>query len=129
MPSSTAKYVIPYAQLADTVASLAQTTQDLASRCDLLLGESGQYTIASVLAGVTHSQPIVLSRTYPGATTNNPPGIVIVNLVAIVPNQAWTFYTTSWTGSASTITGFTLATQYNGNQTNRVVSWRFIPVL
>lgn len=129
MSSSTAKYVIPYPVSSDVVAGEPTTLQNLASRVDLLLGESGSFTIASLAAGTTHSQPIVLSRTYPGNTAGSPPGIVVVNLRAIVNSQAWTHYLNSWTGSGTTITGFTLNLQFGVISTARVVDWRFFPVL
>lgn len=130
MSGSTSKYVIPYPVLADTVASLAATVQNLAGRVDLLLGESGSYTIASAAANTTHNQPISLARTYPGNTGAAVPGIVIAHNVAGPPTGLGFYYwPNTWLGSATTITGFSLATQWSAAVTSRVVVWRFIPVL
>jgi len=130
MPSNTTKYVIPYALSSDTVAGLAATIQNLANRVDLLLGEAGQYNIASVAANTNHLQAITLGRTYPGNNGATVPGVVIVELPALL-NAAnpWNFWLQTWTGSASTITGFTIVTQWASAQTNRLVNWRFLPVL
>lgn len=129
MPSATAKYVIPYALLADTVASLAQTTQDLASRTDLLLGESGSFT-ASPAAGTTLNTIIALSRTYPGNAGGSPPGIVVVTVQSTVGSTVtWNYWVTSWTGTGTTVTGFTIGMQWSAAQAGRVFNWRFIPVL
>lgn len=130
MAGNTTKYVIPYVSMADAVASIATVMQNLANRVDLLLGESGQYNIASVAAATTHSQVITLARTYPGSNVGTPPGIVIVNLPGTATSAlAWNFWITAWAGSASTITGFQLNTSWSSAQTNRVVSWRYLPVL
>jgi hypothetical protein len=130
MASSTAKYVIPYAQLADTVASLAQTTQDLASRVDLLLGESGSFNIASAAGGVAGAQAVALARVYPGNSGAAVPGIVIPDLVATyAANNRFNWWIDTWTGSGTTITGFTFRYIWETAQTNRVVNWRFLPVL
>lgn len=130
MASSTAKYAINYAQLADTVASLAQTTQDLAGRVDLLLGESGSYNIASIAAVTTHTQNLVFARTYPGNIGASPPGVLLLNLPGtLTAANYYTYWLTSWTGTALTVTGVSVATSWTVAQTNRVVNWRFIPVL
>jgi hypothetical protein len=65
MPGATTKYALPYSVLGDTIASVAQSMQDLAGRTDLLLGESGTWN-PSMTAGTEASTSIVLSRTYPG---------------------------------------------------------------
>lgn len=130
MSGATTKYAVPYPVLADTVASLAATVQNLANRVDLLLGESGSYNIASLAAGTVHNQAIVLARTYPGNNAAAVPGFVIVELQgAISSANPWVWYVDTFTGSTSTLTGFTIHTQWAGTQTNRVVTWRFIPVL
>lgn len=130
MPGNTAKYVIPYSVAADAVSSIAATMQNLASRVDLLLGESGQYNIASLTAGTTHTQAITLARTYPGNTGAAVPGFVMLELPgAIASANPWVWYVDTWLGSATTITGFSIKTQWSGTQTNRLVSWRFLPVL
>lgn len=129
MPSSTAKYVIPYPVAADPVASEATAVQNLANRVDLLLGESGALTL-SPAAATTLSTGVVLGRTYPGNTGAAVPGIVMVELVSTAGSgTTWNWWITTWTGTASTITGFTLNMQWSAAQTNRVFNWRFLPVL
>lgn len=129
MPSSTPKYVIPYAVLADTVASVAQTTQDLATRADLLLGESGQLSITGA-ANTTISVAVVLSRTYPGNSGAAVPGFVGIQPVSSLSsanNLSW--WISGWTGTATTITGFTFNCQLSSAPSGRLVNWRFLPVL
>lgn len=129
MSSQTAKYLIPYALIGDTVASLAATMQNLAARTDLLLGEAGQYS-ASPGANVTHSQAIVLARTYPGNVGAAVPGFVLLNLPATATSAlTWNFWITAWTGTAATITGFQINTSFSAAQAGRLINWRFIPVL
>jgi hypothetical protein len=130
MSSSTAKYVIPYPTSSDTVASLATTVQNLAARLDLLLGESGSFNIASAAGGVAGAQAVVLSRTYPGNSGAAVPGIVIPDLVATyASNNRFNWWVDTWTGTGTTITGFTFRYIWETAQTNRVVNWRFLPVL
>lgn len=128
MPSSTAKYVIPYALSSDAVSSIATAMQNLASRVDLLLGESGTVTQA---AGATGSQAVVLSRTYPGNTGAAVPGIVIFQANgAFSVGTILDMWVNTWTGSATTITGFTWNWASSPSAPGgRVIQWRFIPVL
>jgi len=129
MPANTAKYVIPYPLAADTLAAEATAVQNLANRMDLLLGESGALTL-SPAAGVTLATPITLGRTYPGNNAGAVPGIVILNMSATAGGAAtWNWWVSGWTGSGTTITGFTLSMQWAAAQTNRGFLWRFIPVL
>lgn len=129
MSSTTAKYGIDYPQLADTVASLAATVQNLAGRVDLLLGESGNYALTTG-AGVTHSKVITLGRTYPGNIAGSPPGLVIAYLDGtLVGANAMMYWVTAWAGTGLTITGFTLNTNWATAQTARSLNWRFIPTL
>lgn len=129
MPSSTTKYGLPYSLPGDTVSSVAASMQNLAARTDLLLGESGTFT-ASGTANTTFSQAITLSRTYPG------------NIGAAVPGSVWfwhnqllgggtgfNYWIFSWTGTATTITGFTFNCQFSSVWSGRVFNWRFLPVL
>lgn len=131
MPSGTAKYNVPYAQQSDPVAQLPTTMQALAARLDLLLGESGQL-VQAVTAGVVKSDAIVLSRTYPGnsgAAAPAAPGFVALTPVTNVGAGATVFYyVNAWTGTATTITGFTINCM-SSTTTNRTVLWRFIPAL
>lgn len=134
MSSQTAKYLVPYPQLADTVASLAATCQNLASRMDLLLGESGTFT-ASPAAGTTLNKAIVLSRTYPGnalfgISGVGPSGFVHLWTTATYGSAVtFNWWPNTWTGTATTVTGFTLSMQWSVAQTGREFGWRFIPVL
>ena len=129
MPANTTKYVIPYPLAADPVASEATAVQNLANRVDLLLGESGALTL-SPGAGVTLATPITLARTYPGNNAGATPGIVMLNIAATAGGgTTWNWWISGWTGSASTITGFTLSMQWAAAQTNRGFIWRFLPVL
>jgi hypothetical protein len=133
MSSFTAKYAIPVLQSADPVASSPTVMAALANRVDLLLGEGGQFNIASLAASTTGSQAITLARTYPGnnaAVSPAYPGSVLAMLVATLsqPNSV-NFWVNNWLGSATTITGFTLNFQFTNAQTNRVVAWRYLPLL
>lgn len=128
MAAQTTKYKIDYAQLTDTVASLATTIQNLANRVDLLLGESGTYT-AAMTAATVHNQAITLARTYPGNVGAAVPGIVIIEHASSIGGAATVFeYVDTWTGTASTITGFTIHA-LSSTTTSRTFHWRFIPVL
>ncbi len=128
MSATTTKYGILYPQLADTVASLAATVQQLAGRVDLLLGESGIW-IPSMTAAVVSNQAVTLARTYPGNNGASVPGIVLVQQASTVSGAATVFtYVDTWVGSASTITGFTLHA-LSSTTTTRTFLWRFIPVL
>lgn len=130
MASQTAKWAIPYSQSSDSVASVATTMQALAARCDLLNGEAGQFNIASLAANTSGAQAIALARTYPGNTAATPPGTVILQLPGSVGSaNPWVWWVDTWTGSATTITGFTLRFQFAALQTNRLVAWRFLPSL
>lgn len=130
MPLNTAKYVIPYAAAGDAVASLPTTMTNQSNRLDLLLGEAGAFT-ASPVAATTLAVPITLSRTYPGSNVGAPPGTVIMQIPAttVGSGTTWNWWLTTWVGSASTITGFTIQMQWSATQTNRVFHWRFLPVL
>lgn len=130
MSTTTAKYGIQYAQVADTVASVAATMAQLAGRVDLLLGEAGQFNIASLAAGTTGNQAIALARVYPGNLALTPPGSVQLQLPGSLGSaNPWTWWIDTWTGTSTTITGFTLHYQFAAAQTNRLVAWRFLPVL
>lgn len=130
MSANTAKYVIPYPTGSDTVAGLSTLIQNLANRVDLLLGESGSFNIASIAAGTQGGTNVVLSRTYPGNVGAAVPGIVIVNYVAsLAVGMETNWWIDTWTGTATTITGFKVNYHFANAQTNRVVAWRFIPVL
>lgn len=130
MTALTTKYSIQYAVLADTIASLAGTLNNLAQRVDLLLGESGIWN-PSMVANTAISQAVVLSRTYPGNT--GAPGTTTPGVVLITPftpqGSGVTVFTwvNAWTGTTTTVTGFTL----NGMASvtaARTFHWRFIPV-
>lgn len=128
MSTTTAKYGIQYAQLADTVASLAATMAQLAGRVDLLLGESGSWS--PVMAANTVSNTVItLARSYPGNVGAAVPGIVIVEFAGSVGSGLTVFtWVTAWAGTSTTITGFTL-NAISSNATTRAFHWRFIPVL
>lgn len=130
MATTTPKYGLNYPQLADTVASLAATVQNLAQRADLLLGESGAFNIASLAANTQFNQVVSLARAYPGNVANTPPGTVILEFPdTIAPAAQPVWFLDTWAGTASTVTGFTLHLQFATIQTNRRVWWRFLPVL
>ena len=128
MTSSTPRYAIPFTDVTDTVASIATTMANQAARMDLLLGEAGMYT-ATLTANVTDSKVITLSRTYPGNTGATVPGTVWLwwdqQLLAANVCNMWV---TSWTGTATTITGFTINAQ-SSNASSRHIFWRFMPSL
>jgi len=126
MPSSTPRYVIPYVVIGDTVASVAQTTQDMANRLDLLNGEGGSFS-AVMAANTTLLTPVTLSRTYPGNGLAGVPGAVTVNSTSqIAASTVWNWWVQSWTGTGTTITGFTIGMQASTAIT-RTIGWRFIP--
>lgn len=129
MAGSTAKYGIPLLTVADPVAQIATIMSNLANRVDLLLGESGQ---VSFTGAATTDLPVavVLSRVYPGNNAAAVPGIVIVQPVSLLTsasNQMW--YVNTWTGSGTTITGFTIHLHSSTAPAARLFNWRFIPVL
>lgn len=128
MTSSTPKYVIPFSDLTDTVASTATTMASLAARVDLLLGESGVWN-PTLVANAALTTNITLSRTYPGNSGGAVPGIVVIQLANAfasgVTQQSWVV---SWTGTATTITGFTLGT-IRSTSGSPTIQWRFFPVL
>lgn len=128
MSSTTPKYVIPYPVAADAVNQEPVTVKALADRLDLLLGESGSFS-AVMLANTTLLTNIVLARTYPGNSGAAVPGIVIIDVASqVAATTVLNSWVTTWTGTGTTITGFTIGLQCNSSIT-RVVSWRFIPVL
>lgn len=133
MSSSTPKYGIPYAQQSDPVAQLPITMQAMAARLDLLQGEGGQFNIASLAAGTTLGTAITLSRTYPGNASAVSPAIeghvTAWMRATLTAGNDFNWWVNNWLGTATTITGFTLNVQFVNAQTNRVINWRFIPVL
>lgn len=130
MPGATTKYALPYSVLGDTVASVAQSMQDLAGRTDLLLGETGSFTVASTGIDTTVTNAIVLSRTYPGNNAGANPGSVwLWHELTQSTATAWTWWVDTWTGSASTITGFSIRQRWSTNQSGRVFHWRYLPSL
>lgn len=130
MPSQTAKYGINYPLSTDSVASVALTVQNAAARMDLLLGESGVVTV-SPGANVLSTTAVVLGRTYPGNSGAAVPGIVVLDWnQALAPAAAQAnMWITAWTGTATTITGFSINFQCTAAQAARNILWRFLPVL
>lgn len=129
MSLTTAKYVLPYPVAADAVSNEPVTLAALAARADLLLGESGSLTL-SPAAATTLSTAVVLGRTYPGNSGAAVPGIVMLNLNStLAAATGFQWWINGWTGTASTITGFTLNVQYSAAQTSRPHLWRFLPCL
>lgn len=126
MSSNTTKYVIPYPQTTDTIAAEPTTVQNLANRLDLLLGEAGTFNVT----GTSGSQAISLGRTYPGNVSAAVPGIVVINTsVTMGATLQFNLWVQSWTGTATTITGFTIGWAASASQSARPVLWRFLPVL
>lgn len=128
MSANTAKYVIPYATTLDPVAQIAAIMQSQSNRVDLLLGESASIA-AAVTANVVFSQAVVLARTYPGNATGATPGTVIITPSSAFGSGATVFWwITAWTGTATTVTGFTI-NLISSTTTTRTFQWRFLPVL
>lgn len=136
MSSSTAKFAIPYPVAGDPVNQEPVVFAAQSQRLDLLLGEGNTYNIASVAANTVHSQVVALGRTYPGngsgaaGAGNVPQGTLLVQVpggIASGVNFQW--YVNTWTGTGATVTGFTLNTIWSAAQTNRLIQWRFLPVL
>lgn len=129
MSASTPKYVIPYATTLDPVAQIAAIMQSLSNRVDLLLGESGQASFTGA-ASTDLAVAVVLSRTYPGNVGAAVPGIVLVqptSLLTSASNQMW--YVANWTGTSTTITGFSIHLHSSTAPSARLFNWRFLPVL
>lgn len=126
--STTPKYQIPFTDLTDTVASAATTMASLAARMDLLLGESGVWN-PSLTANTPATTVITLSRTYPGNAGGSTPGIVIVQRMnAFASGNAQHYWVVAFTGTATTVTGFTLGTISTQTHSPTLV-WRFLPIL
>jgi hypothetical protein len=130
MSSSTPRYVIPKLLVSDPVISAPTVLAALADRVDLLLGEAGSFS-ASPAANTTLLTPVVLSRTYPGnATAGAPAGAVWVWVQSTASaSVGWNYWITSWAGTTTTVTGFTVGMQWAAAQAGRVFNWRYFPVL
>lgn len=129
MSGFTTKYAIPTLGTGDSVASAPTTLTALANRVDLLLGEAGQSSFTGA-AATTISVAVVLSRTYPGNTGATVPGIVIIQHVQSLGSaNVQNLWINTWTGTATTITGFTINMQSSNAPAARLVAWRFLPVL
>lgn len=129
MSGFTAKYAIPTLAASDPVGNAPTVMAALANRVDLLLGESGVWT-PTLVAATAASQAITLSRTYPGSTTADPKGCVIVEQHGggVGGGTVINTWITNWLGSATTITGFTL-NAICSSAGARTFVWRFLPVL
>jgi len=128
MSSATAKYALPYAVAGDAVNQEPVTMKALADRLDLMLGESGVW-VPTLVANTPITLAITLARTYPGNATTQPSGIVVVNSGNTVgASQTFSSWVLGWTGTATTITGFTLGVQSTQAGARNIV-WRFLPVL
>lgn len=129
MSTFTAKYAIPVLQSSDPVASSPTVMAALANRLDLLLGESGQASFTGA-SNTTLSVAVVLSRTYPGNSGAAVPGIVVIQPTSLLgPANNQMLWVDTWTGTATTITGFTLRMQSSNAPSGRLFNWRFLPVL
>lgn len=129
MTTTTAKYGLTQLTTADTLASTPTAMTNLANRLDLLLGEAGQASFTGA-AATTISVAVVLSRTYPGNTGATVPGIVMIQHVQLLGSgNTQNLWISGWTGTATTITGFTINMQSSNAPSARLVSWRFLPVL
>lgn len=128
MSSATAKYALPYTVAADAVNQEPVTMKALADRIDLLLGESGVW-VPTFVANTPITTAISLGRTYPGNATTQPSGIVVVENGNTVGASVSLFsWVVGWTGTATTITGFTLGGLCSAAGARTLV-WRFFPVL
>jgi hypothetical protein len=128
MSSATAKFVIPYPVAGDAVNQEPVTVKALADRMDLLLGESGSWSPV-LAAGVAQASVIVLGRTYPGNSGAAVPGTLIVTPGSSIGSGAIVqHWVSAWTGTATTITGFTLNV-ISSTATTRTFLWRFLPSL
>lgn len=126
MSSFTAKYQIPVLGAGDPVAMTPTVMAALANRVDLLLGESGTYS----QTGTSGTQAVSLARTYPGDTGAAVPGWVLFQFRStLASGVVIAHWITAWTGTATTITGFTINWQASNPQSDRTVHWRFLPVL
>lgn len=127
MSGLTAKYSIPYIQSSDPVANAPTINQAQANRMDLMLGESGFFSY-SPAAGATTNTAIVFGRTYPGNNAGVP-GIVNVMLYGTIGASTFDWWVAGFTGSPTTLTGFTLGTKWSLVQASRIIVWRFLPTL
>lgn len=128
MSGATTKWVVPYPTSSDTVAGSPTTIQNLAARVDLLLGESGVW-VPTLVAATPTTVGITLGRTYPGNATTQPSGVVIIeNANTVGAGVILSSWVVGWTGTATTITGFTLGACCSAAGARTFV-WRFLPVL
>lgn len=128
MPSTTAKYALPYTLPADAVSNEPVTMKALSDRLDLLLGESGVW-VPTLVAATPATTAISLGRIYPGNATTQPSGVVVVENANTVGAGVNLFtWVVGWTGTATTITGFTLGAVCSAAGARTFV-WRFLPVL
>lgn len=129
MSGNTTKWTLPFLQASDPVAQTDDIDAARSARLDLLLGEYGFITV-SPAANTTVATGITLSRTYPGNNTvADRGGIVIVNLNATLSAATgFSWWVSAFTGSTTTITGFTLSAQFTAVQAGRVLVWRYLPV-
>jgi hypothetical protein len=126
MSGTTSKWLIPYAAGSDTVAGFATFDQNRSNYLDLLLGETGSFT----MTGTSGSTNVSLSRTYPGNWTATVQGTVIFQMrTTVASGVVLNIWVDTWTGTGSTITGFTINWIASTSQSGRVVLWRFLPVV
>lgn len=129
MSGLTTRYSIPLLQSSDPVANAPTVLAALANRLDLLLGEGGQVSFTGA-ASTTLAAAVVLSRTYPGNSGAAVPGIVILQPTSLLgPSNNQMLWVDSWTGTATTITGFTIRLQSTNAVAGRLFNWRYLPVL
>lgn len=129
MSTVTTKYAIPVLQSSDPVGSSPTVMAALANRLDLLLGESGQASFTGA-SSTTLSVAVALARTYPGNSGAAVPGIVILQPTSLLgPSNNQMLWVDSWTGTATTITGFTIRLQSTNAVAGRLFNWRYLPVL
>jgi hypothetical protein len=125
MSANTAKYLIPYAVAGDAVSTLPTIMANMAARLDLMAGEAGQVTVAAA-AGTQFNLPVVLSRTYFGNNGAAVPGWVGVTAVASLFAGNTQIWVDTFTGSATTVTGFTIRGVSSVAGT-RTFNWKFLP--
>lgn len=117
MPSSTAKYGVPYPTGADPVADGDNTIQSLATRVDLLLGEVGTANITPSAVDTTTTLRVNYSRSYAALAPLVPQPIAVINEMVAVAGTVHL-----WT-SAHDATGFTLNVRSSSVAT-RNVKWQ-----
>lgn len=117
MSGSTAKYAVPYMTGGDGADGIDDGFLALATRLDLLLGESGTQAITPSAADTTTSVRVNYGRSYAALAPLVPKVQAVVNEAVNTASEV-----TVWT-SGEDATGFTLNIRSSGTAA-RATKWR-----